>query len=270
MDATAAGTSSEGAAQSSVAWKTSLIFDEFGEEPQSSERIHASLIEKLGAAIVPSLRNVQAALSARGEKMGGRKVYKGRQVLWVRRKPGEELAGSASKGKKKRRLSKPLSKKKAEQMKRERAADCKAALEERADELLARPMTAFMIFGFSQRGILKKQKSAQAVREIVKAVGERWLLLTDVDRAKYEAMAEEDAQRARVEAQQAADAAARAQQEAEEQDVEHVKGGDEGAEDASEDGASYGDAADGPAGMDIDDEEDGDVRHGAMEQPLEA
>ena len=36
-----------------------------------------------------------------------------------------------------------------------------------------------MLFGFSQRGALKKQKSSTGVREVVKAVGERWLLLSD-------------------------------------------------------------------------------------------
>ena len=69
-----------------TAWKTSLIFEEFSDEPQTSEQIHAALCAKYGATLaVPPLRSVQSALSAHGEKKGGgAKIRRGHQVLWVR------------------------------------------------------------------------------------------------------------------------------------------------------------------------------------------
>ena len=68
-------------------------------------------------------------------------------------------------------------------------------MQSKLDSFLTRPLSAFALFGLAQRGVLKKQKAASAVKEIVKVVGERWLLLSDAERSKYEAMAEEDAQR---------------------------------------------------------------------------
>ena len=99
--------------------------------------------------------------------------------------------GGAAKVKQKQ----PAGKKKAEQAKREKTAEGKAALQRKAHAMLAQPFSAFMLFGFSQRGILKKPK--ESIRGVVKAVGERWLLLSDTERARYEAMAEEDGRRAR-------------------------------------------------------------------------
>ena len=99
-------------------------------------------------------------------------------------KVADDEAGSSSKYKKKiqkksARPLKPSSKKKAEE-----AAARKAALEEmarirRVGDVLARPMSAFVLFGFSQRGVLKKQKTAAEFKEVVKALGERWTLLSD-------------------------------------------------------------------------------------------
>ena len=42
----------------------------------------------------------------------------------------------------------------------------------KVDELLAQPMSAFVLFGFAQRNLLKKQKPSATVKEVVKAVGE--------------------------------------------------------------------------------------------------
>ena len=86
---------------------------------------------------------------------------------------------------------KAVDKKKMDLAKREKTAEGMAELQKRANETLAKPLSAFMLFGFSQRGILKKQKDP--VREVVKAVGERWMLLSHADRARYEAMADEEA-----------------------------------------------------------------------------
>lgn len=86
---------------------------------------------------------------------------------------------------------KAVDKKKMDLAKREKTAEGMAELQKKANETLAKPLSAFMLFGFSQRGILKKQK--EPIREVVKAVGERWMLLSHADRARYEAMADEEA-----------------------------------------------------------------------------
>ena len=62
----------------------------------------------------------------------------------------------------------------------------------RVREVLAEPLSAFALFGFAQRNLLKKQKPNATVKETVKAIGDRWLLLTDAEREKYEALAVED------------------------------------------------------------------------------
>lgn len=41
----------------------------------------------------------------------------------------------------------------------------------KVDELLAQPLSAFVMFGFAQRNLLKKQKPGATVKEVVKAVG---------------------------------------------------------------------------------------------------
>ena len=82
-------------------------------------------------------------------------------------------AGQAVGAKRVNKKVRSATKKKIEQAKRERTTEGKAALQQRSNELLARPLSAFMLFGFSQRGILKKQKSTAVVRDVVKAVGER-------------------------------------------------------------------------------------------------
>ena len=103
--------------------------------------------------------------------------------------------------------------------------EAKDQIKQRAVELQAQPLSAFMLFGFSQRGIMKRHASAAAVREVVKAVGERWVLLSDEERANYEAMAEEDRQRAVVAAERAAATAAA---------IEAAGDDDAGEEDAGE------------------------------------
>jgi len=174
-------------------WSSSLIFGEFTMEPQTAEQIHSVLVDRFGSFLpIPPLRTVQAALSAHGEKKGGMRVRKGNQVLWVC--APTDSAPTANSAKQHKRPLTLSSKKKAEQAKREKSADSKASLRQRASELLLHPLSPFMVFGFSQRGILKKQK--EPIRDVVKAVGERWLLLSDTERARYEAMAEEDQRRA--------------------------------------------------------------------------
>ena len=148
------------------------------------------------------------------------------------------------------------SKKKAEQAKRERSAEGKAAQQQRVREMLMQPLSAFMLFGFSQRGILKKQKAP--IREVVRAVGERWLLLSDAERAKYEAMAEEDQRRAAMAALRAAEepeqqAEAEAEEEEEEEEEEEGRGSGEGLrgteQAAADEEDEEGDGESGPAGM---------------------
>ena len=41
-----------------------------------------------------------------------------------------------------------------------------------ADSFLAKPLSAFALFGFAQRNLLKKQKPGATVKEIVKAIGD--------------------------------------------------------------------------------------------------
>mmetsp|Transcript_2610 Transcript_2610/g.5086 ORF Transcript_2610/g.5086 Transcript_2610/m.5086 type:complete len:121 (-) Transcript_2610:191-553(-) len=65
----------------------------------------------------------------------------------------------------------------------------------KVEELLAQPMSAFVMFGFAQRNLLKKQKPGATVKEVVKAVGDRWLLLAEAERQKYEVLAAQDAAR---------------------------------------------------------------------------
>ncbi|KOO22028.1 hypothetical protein Ctob_003580 [Chrysochromulina tobinii] len=62
---------------------------------------------------------------------------------------------------------KAVDKKKMDLAKREKTAEGMAELQKKANETLAKPLSAFMLFGFSQRGILKKQK--EPIREVVKA-----------------------------------------------------------------------------------------------------
>lgn len=56
-------------------------------------------------------------------------------------------------------------------VKRQAMNDERDVARARADELLAKPFTAFVLFGFAQRNLLKKQKPGATVKEVVKAVG---------------------------------------------------------------------------------------------------
>ena len=49
--------------------------------------------------------------------------------------------------------------------------EAQAAMQLKLDEHLARPFSAFALFGLAQRGVLKKQKSSADVKEIIKVVG---------------------------------------------------------------------------------------------------
>jgi hypothetical protein len=251
---------------------TDLIVEALTAEPQTSEMVHQVMLERAaGAYAVPSLNTVQSALSTRGDKMGQR-VKQGKRTHWVRYAEGETAAsvaeGKVGKKKKSARPTKP-SKRKAEEASKAKASSKRGggksdklpdvgAIKRRNEELLDRPMSAFMLFGFSQRGALKKQKTTQSVREVVKAVGERWLLLSEVERAKYEAMAREEvrycAGRAKREAaareaaaREAAAAAANAEAEAEAEDEDEAE---------QDDGNEQGDGAEDEEGaMELAEEE---------------
>ena len=81
----------------------------------------------------------------------------------------------------------------------------------KVDEILAQPLSAFVMFGFAQRNLLKKQKPNATPKEVVKAIGacscadlsagcprsrpdacagDRWLLLAEAERQKYEVLGE--------------------------------------------------------------------------------
>lgn len=288
--ATATGAASSSGLPPPPKTTAKLIADALTTEPQTSEEVYANMVMLCsGSYALPSLNTVQSALSTRGDNFatkvlptrGGDKrtrwVIKEKEVEVEKKKAssskahGKKGAGSKAGGAKggvqktsakSGRALKPSQKKKAEE-----AAARKAALEHQAqlrrvDDVVARPMSAFVLFGFSQRGVLKKQKSAADFREVVKAIGERWALLSDDDRAKYEKMAGEDQKRsdsqavaraaaakASAAAAAAAEQAAAAEAEAAAQAVQERGGdGDDGAEDIDEEGANDG-------GEDVGDDE---------------
>jgi len=243
--AAAASSSADNAASAPVIgrgrpmlWSAALIFAEFTSEPQSADQIHKALMEKHGAFLaVPPLRVVQAALSSRGEKNGGARLRKGNAALWVKASAMTASGGGAGTSgiKKPKRAIKLTSKmrKGEEQTPKERAVTAKTAAQQKAQKLLLQPMTPFMLFSFSQRGVMKKHK--EPIRDVVKAISERWLMLTDEERARYAKMADDDKSRC----EKAVEAAARlAEQQAEEAaEAEHdeeAEGGGEGDDDAEE------------------------------------
>uniref|UniRef100_A0A6V2Y8I2 HMG box domain-containing protein n=1 Tax=Emiliania huxleyi TaxID=2903 RepID=A0A6V2Y8I2_EMIHU len=59
----------------------------------------------------------------------------------------------------------------------------------RVDEVLASPLSAFALFAFAQRAAVKRGKPSITVRELVKTVGERWLLLSEEEQRGYHDMA---------------------------------------------------------------------------------
>lgn len=224
-----------------------LVAEALSDKPQSSAEVHQTMCAIAdGAYAVPSLKTVQSALSSRGDKFGD-KVQVGRFLKWVRKEPSSR--SSIKKGSKKQAKRKAEQAKKVELAKQTKLAKAaKAAAEARkasgrVEELLARPLSAFQLFGMSQRGALKRQSTAGAVKEAVKAIGERWLLLGEEERAKYEAMALEDGRRAeraalaREEAEAAAAAAAEAEAAAAaEGDIGDESGGEVDDEDVDVDG----------------------------------
>ena len=49
--------------------------------------------------------------------------------------------------------------------------DVRESTRAKVDELLAQPLSAFVMFGFAQRNLLKKQKPNATPKEVVKAIG---------------------------------------------------------------------------------------------------
>ena len=232
-EAAAAGAAAPASSTSKgpVKWSSSLIFKELNSEKQTSEMIYKALVARFGAEIVPPIKTIAAQLSTKGERMGGKRVKVKKQVFWIKSKtpPRSKGSGKAS----------------AQKARRERNVEAKDQIKQRAIELQAQPLSAFMLFGFSQRGIMKRHASAAAVREVVKAVGERWVLLSEEERASYERMAEEDKQRAVMAAERAAATAAAIEAAGEE---------DAGEEDAGEED-EQGDDDEQGGGDDDDDAE---------------
>ena len=275
-----------------------LIKEALTTEPLTSEEVHARVVELAGGAyVVPSLNMVQSALQTRGDTFAikvppPRGAVGARVSRWVAKPPEEEKSSSSKKGGSKKaggkagkggvgggvqksaksgRALKPSQKKKAEE-----AAARKAELEHQAqlrrvDDVIARPMTAFVLFGLSQRGVLKKQKSAAEFKEVVKAIGERWALLSDDDRAKYDVMAEEDQRRSDSQAEareaaakaaaEAAAAAAAAEEQAAQQGADD-EGGDGGEEEEGDDA----DDEEGGGGDRMDVEADAEGAAGPTEE----
>ena len=235
-----------------------LIEEVLSGVPQTSDDLYKKVCVKAeaGAYAPPTLKMVQSTLTSRGEQFAIKRKVKNR-TKWVRLPPGRKSIGSASKGlgsaSKKIAKKKPLlsAKRKAELAKKEKAAANSRAASNRVDELLARPLSAFMLFGFSQRGVLKKQRTATSIKEAVKAIGERWLLLGEAERAKYEAMAQEDAKRAEA-AASAREAAEAARLAAEEAAAAAEENGDEVDGDADVDPADADDASGGNDAMEAD------------------
>lgn len=142
---------------------------------------------------IPALATIQSTLSARGTTLGVKLKESSKKVSYVRFAAGaveKAHAAAVDSGLKPRARMKSKKDRSSGQI-----TDSHETLQSKVDGLLARPLSAFTLFGLAQRGVLKKQKSTVAVKDIVKAVGERWLLLCEAERKKYEAMAEEDALR---------------------------------------------------------------------------
>ena len=49
--------------------------------------------------------------------------------------------------------------------------DVRESTRGKVDEILAQPLSAFVMFGFAQRNLLKKQKPNATPKEVVKAIG---------------------------------------------------------------------------------------------------
>lgn len=169
------------------------------DEPQSAEQIHKRLAISCGENNVPALTTIQSTLSAKGSKLGIKIKESSKKVSYVRFQAeasaarfavsaAEEQAGDQAKARPRLKARKERG-----MVGRPESVD---SVQQEVQRLLARPFTAFALFGLAHHGVLKRQKSSAAVKEVVKAIGERWLLLSDTERRKYESMAEEDARRA--------------------------------------------------------------------------
>lgn len=137
-----------------------------------------------GEANAPALAAVQATLSAKGSQLG-LKTKDSRNKVSYRRfpaGPGEfdsEFSGSSElrpndAAQEQHHTSGHKSRPRLKAKRDRGAADkfeAQAAMRSKLDEILARPLSAFTLFGLAQRGVLKKQKSSASVKEIVKVVG---------------------------------------------------------------------------------------------------
>ena len=217
------------------------------DDPQTSEQLHTRLIAAYGPDNVPALTTIQSTLSVKGTQLGEKIKDSRKRVSYKRfsagtsssaEHPAHAVSAEADQG---HARQSPPSRARLK-AKRERGAavrvEAEMETETKVEELLRQPLSAFTLFGLSQRGVLKKQKGSGSMKEVVKAIGEwssahnlthrvhtfaasrplagqypcrhrrhtsllcrlssgeRWLLLTDAERKKYESMAEEDAQRA--------------------------------------------------------------------------
>ena len=208
------------------------------DEPQTAEQLYRRLVAAYGEDKTPGLSTIQSTLSQKGAKLGLKFKESSKRVTFARFPVGYNAAaaaaatvaaasgvavtsaasgastgaatsspqgapGQSGKAGTKRVSKEPskLAKAKGDKAAAAEREASKAATQAKAAQWLRRPLSAFALFGLSQKGVLKKQKSPAAVKDVVKAIGERWLLLSDGERKKYEAMAEEDARRAEREAE---------------------------------------------------------------------
>ena len=52
-----------------------------------------------------------------------------------------------------------------------------------------RPLSAFRLFAFAQHALLRRQSAEASAKEMLKVIGERWILMTEADQQVYEQMA---------------------------------------------------------------------------------
>lgn len=188
-----------------------MVSEALTDAPMTCEALHARIAAAYGEA-APSKQSVQSVMCAKGEKLARKIKLGAKRVAWVRldsTQTDEDLiaataasmgaqAGSAKRVKgdgAAEGVPKPKRAKTAAEQ-----VEARDAFQRKCDELLAKPFSAFALFGFAQRVTLKRQKPNASVRELVKAIGERWLLLGEAQQREYEVMAEEDRKRAESEA----------------------------------------------------------------------
>ena len=171
-----------------------LITQSLTDDPQSSNEIHARLQTILGEG-APGLASVQSVLSQKGDTLGVKiRISKG-IVKYVRfsenavaiaaaaeaevaaaaaaapakrshKAKGKKPAGTPTSGGIKKPAKgggKRSAKEKAARAAKEKAAR-RGGATSRADELLEQPFTAFTLFGFSQRPVLKRRSRARRRR----------------------------------------------------------------------------------------------------------